>query len=346
MFIGLFVTFYPLWVGFTLVCFWLDWWLFPEALARPLKQPIFIIGNHRTGSTFLHRLLAADTDTFASTRLWDLLLPSLIQKRAVAALGRVDGAIGAPVRRLLTWLDARWANDYRKVHPMGLWLPEEDEFLLLYSLRSAAIWECFPDVARFRRLFWSDTDMPPAELDAMMTTWHRLALRCFHNQTAPIWLSKNPLFSARVSGLRRAFPDARFVLLVRDPRRVVPSTASLIHHALRGVGAVGDGEQRMDLIEEICTRFYAEPLPHLADLPPSQLAVVRFEPLQADLVGTVEGFLTQLGVPMTEGLRASLVASQRREYRPTHRYDLADWGLSKSGVRERYDVWMQRYGYD
>jgi len=344
-FLVILLTVYPAWVAFTSLCLLLDPLIAPGVLDEPLPAPVFILGNHRTGSTFLHRLLAVDEETFATARLWDLLLPSLLQKRVLGVMERLDAALGGTGRRLITWADARWMNDYRQVHPMGIWLPEEDEYFLFYRLQSAALWECFPRVKRLRRLFWSDTEMAPDELDGAMGFYRRMAQRHRRARGGATWLSKNPLFSARVSGLRRAFPDARFVVLVRDPRRVVPSTASLLHHALRGVGALSDTEQEMALIHEICDRFYDEPLAQLEGLPPERLVVVRYEELRADLVGTVEGFLTQIGVPVTPKLHEALVASTREGYRKTHSYQLEDWGLSEEEMKARYADVMAQYNY-
>ncbi len=341
-FLVVLLTAFPLWVGFTRLCLALDRLLFPAAFRAPLDAPLFILGNHRTGSTFLHRLLARDTETFATARLWDLLLPSLVQKRAAAVVAAVTGAAG---RRALGWLDARWGRDYRQVHPMGILLAEEDEYFLFYWLKSAALWECFPKVARLRRLFWSDTEMAPAELDRAMAAYREVALRHRRWRGGSIWMSKNPLFTTRISGLLRAFPDARFVLLIRDPREVVPSTASLLHKALRGVGALGDEEQDMALVHEICERFYEEPPALLAGLPPERLAVVRYEDLRADLPGAVEGFLSQLQIPLTPALRQALEEAARAEHRRTHRYQLADWALTEEALDERYAEVIRRYDY-
>lgn len=323
----------------------LDNLLYPGWAREPLERPLFIVGNHRTGSTFLHRLLAGDTQTFATFRLFELALPAVTQKRLVRAMGRVDAAVGGPLAALVRWLDARWATDYRDVHPMGITLPEEDEYVLFFRVASAAMWETFPDVPRMRRHFWSDTDMDPAELDGHLAFYRRVAQRQRHHLGQGTWLSKNPLFSTRVRGLRRTFPDARFVYLVRDPRKVVASTASLLHAALSGVGALRSREQLMEMVHEICERMYGETLDNLADLPPERLVVVRQEDLVADLDGTLERMLEQVGLPYTDALRAAAERARRDGPKKTHRYSLEDWGLTEADVIERYRGVMERWGY-
>lgn len=158
-------------------------------------------------------------------------------------------------------------------------------------------------------------------------------------------VEQEPLWNGRIKGLRRTFPDARFVYLVRDPRKVVPSTASLLWAALEGVGAVGSKDELMPMVHEICTRFYTETLDHLADLPPERLVVVRQEDLVVDLDGTVGAMLGQLGLPYTDALRAQVAVAAARGPRSQHRYELAEWGLTEADIRSRYGDIMVRWGY-
>jgi hypothetical protein len=190
-YVGAFLTVLPTVWGLTAAGMLLDAIVYPRWREEPLARPVFIVGNHRTGSTFLHRLLARDTETFAVFRLFEMFLPAIVHKRLVRAVGRVDAAVGRPLGRVVDWLDARWANDYRQVHPMGIRLPEEDEYVLFFRLASAAMWETFPDEARFRRHFWQDTDMDPAEADGHLGFYRTMAQRQRYHVGHGVWLSKN-----------------------------------------------------------------------------------------------------------------------------------------------------------
>ncbi|MGZ9223832.1 MAG: hypothetical protein ACXW4Q_17135, partial [Anaerolineales bacterium] len=52
--------------------FFLDDILFPGHKTQPIEKPLFILGNLRSGSTFLHRLLSRDSATFTSLTTWDI----------------------------------------------------------------------------------------------------------------------------------------------------------------------------------------------------------------------------------------------------------------------------------
>lgn len=322
-----------------------DHLLYPRWADTPLDRPVFIVGNHRTGSTFLQRLLARDAEQFATTRFVDLFLHSVTQKRALAALGALDQRLGGRGKALVDHLDARWATDFRTVHSMGLTQPEEDDYLLLTRMASAILWEVVPDSPRLRRHFWSDVEMDPAEQDGHLQAYARLARRHKHHHGGRVWLSKNPLFSARVKGLRRSFPGARFIYLVRHPEQVVGSTASLLHAGLGGMGALRDTDHLRALVHEMCLYMYDQTLADLEDLPPEQLVCLRQEDLRAAPVDTLRPALAQLGLDWSPALDAAARAPAPRSKHGGHRYTLEDHGFSMAEVQERYAHVMERWGY-
>ena len=78
------VPFFLVWPLGSLVhwfCFFLDDIFFPGHKTQPIDKPLFILGNFRSGSTFLHRLLSRDNN-FTSLTIWDIYLaPSVTQKK-------------------------------------------------------------------------------------------------------------------------------------------------------------------------------------------------------------------------------------------------------------------------
>lgn len=204
------------------------------------------------------------------------------------------------------------------------------------------MYETSPDVPRFRRLFWCDSEMDPSELDANLAWYRRMTQRLLFARGGGVLMSKNPLFTPKLAGLRRAFPDARFVVLVRDPRRVLPSTESLLHFGLQGSGAIPPGERRQDMVTEVCRRFYDHPEAVLADLPADRHAVVRYEDLVADLRGTVTRLLEGIGMAVSPALSAAITEAEDRTHRSAHRYPLGDWG---NEVLAGFSDVAERYGY-
>src|SRR5512138_833435 len=105
------LLFFLIWPMGTLIiwfCFFLDDILFPGYKTQPIEKPLFILGNLRSGSTFLHRLLSRDTETFTSLTIWDIFLtPSVTQKKITQFLARLDNQLGGYLHRLLHEFDRR-----------------------------------------------------------------------------------------------------------------------------------------------------------------------------------------------------------------------------------------------
>ena len=64
----------------------LDRLFFPGCGKAEIRNPVFVIGNGRSGTTFFHRLLCGDEERFVYFRSWEILFPSLLQKKTLRAL--------------------------------------------------------------------------------------------------------------------------------------------------------------------------------------------------------------------------------------------------------------------
>ncbi|HEY4794368.1 MAG TPA: sulfotransferase, partial [Mycobacterium sp.] len=58
----------------------LDHVFYPSHRKQPIDRPIFIIGNPRSGTTFLHRLLLGAGD-MAALELWEMLFPAITARK-------------------------------------------------------------------------------------------------------------------------------------------------------------------------------------------------------------------------------------------------------------------------
>ena len=93
----------PLRATVTAVCFFLDGIVFPGLWRTRVHKPVFIIGHARSGTTLAHRLMSAD-ERFSVFKYYELLLPSLLQKKLVRAAAWIDAhLLGAAVFPRVAW---------------------------------------------------------------------------------------------------------------------------------------------------------------------------------------------------------------------------------------------------
>jgi omega-hydroxy-beta-dihydromenaquinone-9 sulfotransferase len=128
-----------------LICFLLDELFFRGYRTVEVRQPVFIVGVFRSGTTFIHRLLAKDTSRFTCMKLWEILLaPSVTQKKILLALSALDRRLGSPVRkRILAW-EEKALEAIHRIHTLSLFEPEEDDPILLNIFSSFFQYFPFP----------------------------------------------------------------------------------------------------------------------------------------------------------------------------------------------------------
>ncbi|MFZ0716301.1 sulfotransferase, partial [Mycobacterium sp.] len=63
----------------------LDYVFYPSHRKQPIDRPIFIIGNPRSGTTFLHRLLLGAGD-MAALELWEMLFPAITARKLLGGI--------------------------------------------------------------------------------------------------------------------------------------------------------------------------------------------------------------------------------------------------------------------
>ncbi len=130
---------------------WIDDLLFPNWGDEKIINPLFIVGNARSGTTFMHRLLTeTDNDKlFTTMRTWEILFAiSITWKLLFKIIWKIDATLcfGIGMNILTTteiWLLGK-ASAESSVHRVGLQLPEEDEWVMIHIGLSQLIMLLFP----------------------------------------------------------------------------------------------------------------------------------------------------------------------------------------------------------
>jgi hypothetical protein len=169
------------------------------------------------------------------------------------------------------------------------------------------------------------------------------------NGPGKIHLSKNPLWAGRVASLIEAFPDASFVVNVRDPRETIPSLLKLVRAGWKQLGWDEERQRRcLHILAEQSWHSYRHPLETLEANPQIPAAVVEYRDLTSDPAATIEAVYRDLGLPMTDAFRAILAGEARRERQPgaRHSYSLEEFGLEADGIRTRLADLFDRFQWD
>ncbi len=273
--------------------------------AAPGLPPIFIVGHQRSGTTFLHRLLAEDRDHATSLTLHEMLLPALSLQAGVRLVARLDRALGGRGARWLAALQDRLLGGLDPLHRVRLDAVEEDELVLWAIGASIMVANDRPGgVARAEldRLRHFER-WPRARQQAVLAYYAAVLQKARwrrRSRPGPQWVvAKNPAFSQKIPQLAARFPGARFVHLQRSPLAAIPSRLALLqaiwsHTAGRPV-ALSPAHVQTMLRDSL--RTYRMAARDLAPLPPSQVFAVPFSELRADPAGVVTALYAHFDLP-------------------------------------------------
>jgi hypothetical protein len=310
------------------------WKQHPAYADVSIERPVFVTGLPRSGTTALHRLLAADPD-HQGLELWLTEVPQPRPPRETWESDPVFAGIAEGYRQ------------HHVEHPefMGMHYIAADQveecWRLLRQSMSSVSFESLAHIPTYSR--WLDGyDWSPAYRR------HRANLQLIGlPDPGRRWVLKNPSHLFALDALMAAYPDALVVQTHRAPRTAVASACSLSAHATQGWSQVFVGEQigrdQLELLGRGVDRFAAERAKH----DPAQFLDVYYDDFVADPVGTVARVYDAFGLVLGEPARAAMEAIHQESVaggqRPAHRYTLADFGLAAEQVDERFADYLQTH---
>ena len=313
----------------------------PEIAREEIARPVFIIGINRTGTTFLHRLLARDP-RFWTLRSYELAEPVVPDGDLARAWTDADKR---RARLLDVFVAAGFFESFAGAHQLDVDEPEEDLPLLRHTFRSWSNTNIYlvPEYGRWL----ASAGAQPAY------GYHRRAMQHFtwqrHMQQPGLeaqWLLKAPVHLMELEALIGAYPDACFIQTHREPREFTGSWVSLIEQLRtrsteptpRGVlgaeqladmsnmldRAVDFREAHPELDQRWCDVSYVD----LVDNPWATLRAIYEHfgwTLETDALATMEGWQVR--------------QAERRGREVRHRYHLEDFDLTPEAV----DAAFSRY---
>jgi hypothetical protein len=308
------------------------WRQHPEHAATPITRPVFITGLPRTGTTALHRLLAADP-AHQGLELWLTEVPQPRPPRETWAENPVFAALQQGYGR-----HRREHPDFQDVHDVSADQVDECWQLLRQSMTSISF-ECLAFVPSYSR--WLRSQDWRAAYRRHRRNLQLIGLR----DAGRRWVLKNPSHLFALPALLAAYPDALVVQTHRDPRAAIASVCSLNARASAGWSAVFRegmlGRTQLDLWADGLETFLAD----RAGQDPARFVDVHYDDFVADPMGTVAAIYARLGSPLSDQARDAMAAAAGPGgARPAHRYSLADFGLTGAQVDERFAGYLAAYG--
>lgn len=284
-------------------------WLVDEILFRAYRDvaveaPVFIVGQPRSGTTFLHRTLSAD-EGFISLKHLEWKYPLISLWKLIDLLH-----LRSLVEKVHYWPNTPAGRVARKMHEHRLGSYEEHGIFFEERLyHHYFVFRRYP----FPELLGKVTDfshLGERDRARMVDLFKRVVQKAmYYRGRNLVWLTKENESIELYEMMGRAFPGSRFVFIVRSPDECVDSYINLSRTSTAAKTAIDPTtiarwhDENIEFRRRECARM-VELWERVSSTNPS--VAVSYRQLTADIPGTVSYIYQQLGLHMSDEYAAHL----------------------------------------
>jgi len=308
--------------------------IFYPSIRKNNFNPLVIVGNPRSGTTFLHRFLI-NNGFGTGAQLWQMVYPSITLQKIIKPLLPILEII-SPARHHST-----------AAHKTSLTSYETDDVSLLFKHFDGFFLYGFILAFNEKDFFdWFDPkkrDTTKRDYDWFEQLWKKLSVASKQKRVIPKLFS----LSTNLPSFLERFPNGKVLYMVRDPLNVLPSGLSLVTGVLDkrfGFWSLDkDVRDRYlnrlyNALVELLKRFYLDWDSGRIDR--SKVFIVQYDRMMNDFDALMDEIASFANLEMTAEINRKIMetAESQRQYISDHHYDLEKFGLSEQKIRQ--DCWF------
>jgi len=308
----------------------------PEITDEDVNVTAVLTGLPRTGSTMLHRMLAA-APKLTAVRWYETqnYVPLDGEKR-----GQPEPRKEAAKDVLTYMLDK--IPELLSIHPMDIEQPDEEVIILGQLFSSSMIESTYfvPDYAE-----WLSEQNPRPAYDDLLEILQSLQWQD-PSRKDKRWVLKTPGHLMGLQTVLDVCPESKIVMTHRDPVETIPSycsmEASLYKMGSNDISNIVIGKYWMARLKNWLDNFMSV----RAKADTSRFIDVNYNKLLKNPIEEGLDVLELAGVPYSHDIKNGMsdwIEANKREHRAAHKYSLSDFGLDEADIVETYADYKQQY---
>jgi Sulfotransferase family len=303
----------------------------PEIENEEIREPVFIIGQGRSGTSFLVNLLAANPDNGALMQ-WEAMFPCPPPQRDSY---HNDPRIEKAHKLIDQW--NRVTPTLASMHDFSGYVPMEDCQIIALNFTAPSWFGSLGQASSYEAYMQTVSD-------DVVLSYHKRVLKLLQwKNPRKHWLLKDPIHLDRLETLSKIYPDARFIWPHRDPVRALASVVNLIGTVQWGRS---DRPFKGGSFEYVTDASFAagrldkaiEAL-EAGILPEHQIAHIQYRDLVEDPMNAVQRMYRDLNLELSDEGRQAMekyLIDHPRDSRPPHKFN--------AGSQEAIDKARRAFG--
>lgn len=297
-----------------------------------IQNPVFLIGHPRSGTTFLHRFLEKNVKQFRTMYLWEMLFPSIFIRKIIYSFRNKLGKIS---------LDKVWDP---KIHETNFLAAETEDIALFFryfegflSWLYFILWKNFKNDAEFLKELEKRCNQD--KFVDYLAIIHRKNLFITNSRM----FSKSFALIFNIDTILNKFPDAKILIMIRNPIEAIASFLSLETKAqikLNGFDKLPTIEQERYCKGIIKTSYaYFKKVKEVIERKDDRIMMITYESLLNNFEQTIKKVLKHYNVEINDEIYYAIKYQEEKQktYKSEHIYNLNDYGVTEEEIKEKFE---------
>lgn len=297
------------------------------------RDPVFIVGHWRSGTTYLHNLMTQDPQMSYVTTYNGIFPNQLLSGKW---LFRNMMRLMMPRRRAADNVE------------LGVSLPQEEEFAIgnINPFSFYNFW-FFPKYTKaYCNKYILGEGMSEQDRERWKRDYLKLVKKATLNIGNPRFISKNPPHTGRIDLLLELFPNAKFIHIYRNPISVYRSTVNFFS---KTIGPLKFQDISKDELEENVLYVYKKLMLRFEEqkgmIPPENFIEIKYEDFSPDPMPHIQRIYEKFDLGGWDEVKDKFEAYVHTQKKfQTNKHSIEPESLQK--VKEHWGFAIEKYGYD
>lgn len=302
-----------------------------------IEKPVFLVGHPRSGTTFIHKFFIKNCNEFEGMYLWRMIFPTLISRFII--------------KPILPFINKFFPKNLYdpNIHKTGFLEPETDDAALFFkSFDGMFSWLYFSALNNYENFNELENDLiKTSKLNPVLLNLKTLYKKNLYKSTRSKRIfSKSFSLILNLREVKNVFPDAKLIILIRDPLEVIPSSLSLARNVQMNLNKF----DKLSLIEKneyyrnlysASILFYKKLINQINDnlIRREDYILINYKDLLTDFEEKMDVLIHFCEINKTQELAHAIKQQSAKQttYKGRHEYSLEEFGFTKEEVLKDFD---------